>query len=102
MLDHVPSVWALPCPRMDCVCRGGTRDALCLLLVLLSAFQERHCGLTSAPSTVSSRALQIQALFKPSGTLAGRTAWEAPRAAAKSPSSLLGQAAASQAPQPTE
>uniref|UniRef100_A0A8B9FSG3 Ribosomal protein S6 kinase like 1 n=1 Tax=Amazona collaria TaxID=241587 RepID=A0A8B9FSG3_9PSIT len=46
--------------------------------------------------------LLLWALFKPSGTLAGRMAWEAPRAAAKPPSSLLGQAVASQAPQPTE
>lgn len=34
--------------------------------------------------------------------MAERMAWEAPRAAAKSPSSLLGQAVASQALQPTK
>lgn len=33
-------------------------------LVLLSAFQGRHCGLISAPSTVSSRTVPIQTLIK--------------------------------------
>lgn len=33
-------------------------------LVPLSAFQGRHCGLTSVPSTVSSRTVLVQAPFK--------------------------------------
>lgn len=98
MLHHDPTMWALawvPDWAMSAVGEPGIISASSL--VLLSAFQGGHCGLTSAPSTVSSRTVLIQTPFKPSSTTAQRMVWETPRVAAKYPSSLFGQTVASQA-----
>lgn len=94
MLNDNSIVWALSWAVLT-VGEPGILSASSF--VLLSAFQGRHCGLTSAPSTVSSRTVPIQRPFQLRGTMAQRMVWETPRVAAKYPSPLRGKAVASRA-----